>query len=197
MHSNIYISYVLPTNISLHMAKFCFLSKEKYLKKLFYLCIYSCLKIIFVVIFVAYKKKKIDILKKLFIDWFFDGISTHLGLFYTYSLENSHFLCSCFLRGFFAHGPITPCQWRPESNGNEGVLHTPQITRTEASTSDTVYFHTLHFFFWGGVLPSCKEYSKRIPKGCVTYQCKTGIGYTYICHGRLLLLTEQPHWPSH
>ena len=41
-------------------------------------------------------------------------------------------------------GTTTPGQSRPWSNGNEGVLDTPQISRTGASSSDAVYCQTQH-----------------------------------------------------
>ena len=68
------------------------------------------------------------------------------------------FFCFCF----FAHGPIeydwflnrtiwpvdeiqtgtTTAQGGPRINSNEGVLHTPKISRNKASRSDAVYCHT-------------------------------------------------------
>ena len=74
----------------------------------------------------------------------FNSISNHLGLFKE-SHSYLHFLCSCFLKVFFASywiwiidgtltGIITPGQSGPSNNSNEGVLHSPQISRTGASS---------------------------------------------------------------
>ena len=48
-----------------------------------------------------------------------------------------------------------------ENNGNEAVLKTPQICRTEAWSSDTVYCHTQDPLP-GEVLPLCGVYNQRI-----------------------------------
>ena len=49
----------------------------------------------------------------------------------------------------------------PGSNGNERLLHTPQISRTGASSSDNVSYHTQDTHFWGGwVLPFYRGYSQ-------------------------------------
>ena len=83
------------------------------------------------------------------------------------------FLCSCFLREFFAQpnqiqiifkqiylaidetltGTTTPSQSEPGSNVNEKIFHTPQISRTKLSLLDAVLCHTQDTpFFWGGSL---------------------------------------------
>ena len=48
-------------------------------------------------------------------------------------------------------GTITSSQSGPESNSNEGALHTSQIYRSEASSLDAVKCYTQDtLFFWGG-----------------------------------------------
>ena len=76
-----------------------------------------------------------------------------------------HFLCSCFIRGFFLHmvllkkikqiyliliGATTPDQCAFESNGNERLIDTPHSFRTGASPSDAVNVKpkTSLFFVW-------------------------------------------------
>ena len=39
------------------------------------------------------------------------------------------------------------------SNDHEPILYTAQISRTGASTSDVVYYHTLDISFWGSFTP--------------------------------------------
>ena len=56
-------------------------------------------------------------------------------------------------------GTTTPGQGVPGSNGNEGVLHTTQISRISASRSDAVSRDPL-FKRW--VLPLCSGYSQYI-----------------------------------
>ena len=54
-------------------------------------------------------------------------------------------------------------QGRPRSNGNEGVLYTPQIFRTGASPSDVILYHIQNSpFLEGGIIPLCREYSQYI-----------------------------------
>ena len=48
-------------------------------------------------------------------------------------------------------GTTTPGLNRSESNDNEGVLHIPQTSRTEASLSHGLVSYQGHSF-WGGVL---------------------------------------------
>ena len=47
-------------------------------------------------------------------------------------------------------------QCRPEINGNEGLLHIPQSSRTVISPSDglAIYIQNPH---WGVVLPLCRD----------------------------------------
>ena len=53
-------------------------------------------------------------------------------------------------------GATTPGQSGLESNGNEGVLHIPQSSKTGASSSDGFVPYPGHF--WGGVLPLTKRF---------------------------------------
>ena len=51
----------------------------------------------------------------------------------------------------------------PRNNGNEGVLHTPKISRNGALPSDTVLCHSQDTPFEEmGVLPLCREVSQHI-----------------------------------
>ena len=88
----------------------------------------------------------------------FNSMSTHLRLFHAILYSYLHFLCTCFLKGFFFKMKFniqsyqlqkilnrsiwsidgTSGQNRPESNDNEGVLQTPQISRTGILSSDAV-----------------------------------------------------------
>ena len=54
-------------------------------------------------------------------------------------------------------GTTTPGQNGPESNGNEGILDTLQISTTRALPLDAVYPGHLFFFFLGGVFPPTAE----------------------------------------
>ena len=91
-----------------------------------------------------------------------NSMSIQIGLSYTKRLENrfhgmiifTFFVTVIFQEFFFSHGPIKykwflnrsiwpidriligttiPCQSKPGSNGNEGAVHTPHISRTGAS----------------------------------------------------------------
>ena len=105
----------------------------------------------------------------------FNGKSTCFGLFHAKMLENCvdcififTFLCIWFSRDLFLlwlrscrirlliwpidinlKGTTTPGRSGPRSNGNEGILHTLQISRTNASPLDTgkCYIQTLDVFF--------------------------------------------------
>ena len=46
----------------------------------------------------------------------------------------------------------TTTQRRPENNGNEGVFHIPQISRTGASPSDHLVLHPGYSFVGGSYL---------------------------------------------
>ena len=61
-------------------------------------------------------------------------------------------------------GTTTSGQSGPGSNGNEGVFHTTQISRTGVSPSDVVWCYTQEPlpFFVGGVLLLCRVYSQNI-----------------------------------
>ena len=58
-------------------------------------------------------------------------------------------------------GATTPGQSRPKTNGNEGVFHTSQNSRTGVSPSNAVYCHT-QFTPFGGILPLHKSYNQHI-----------------------------------
>ena len=66
----------------------------------------------------------------------------------------------------------TLCQSGPESNGNEGVFHTPYISRTGASSLDAVYCHpqdtpNSKFHQQGGLFEGW-EFSYTFPYGQIT-----------------------------
>ena len=53
-------------------------------------------------------------------------------------------------------GTTTPDLSGPGSNGNEGVLHIPQSSRTEASPSDAVQYHIQDTHWGRGSYPSAE-----------------------------------------
>ena len=58
---------------------------------------------------------------------------------------------------------FTLVQNGPGSNGNEGVLHIPQISRLAATPLDVVKYHIQDIYLLRGwVLPLCKGYSGHI-----------------------------------
>ena len=68
---------------------------------------------------------------------------------FVYLLLKSSFFCTqpYQMEIIFKHlldsvGIGTPDQNGPGCNGNDGVLHTPQISRTGASPSDSIRCHT-------------------------------------------------------
>ena len=88
------------------------------------------------------------------------------------------FLFSCFLRVFFLGGGCiwsnqiqeifkqiylthrwiltdtnTLGQSSPWRNDDEGILHTPQMSKTWTSPSDAVQCHTMVTLFWGSLTP--------------------------------------------
>ena len=97
--------------------------------------------------------------------------STHLGLFYAERLWNYiHINIFCvvfFWRFFLAYSPmenkwflnrstwpidgnLTVTSTPGKSNGNERLLHTPQITKTGVLPSDAVWYHTQDTSVFGG-----------------------------------------------
>ena len=73
-----------------------------------------------------------------------------------YNFQTSYFLIDEIQTGT----TTTLGQSEPGSNGNEGILHTPQISSLTTRYSFVSYQE--HPFFCRKVLPLCKEYSQHI-----------------------------------
>ena len=84
------------------------------------------------------------------------------GIIHTPSdLQNGNLTIRCSLVSYSKHhiywthkwDSTTPGQSGPGSNDNKRILHTPQISRRGASTSDTVQCHTQATLFLGSLMP--------------------------------------------
>ena len=116
----------------------------------------------------------------------FCGISTLVGYF-----KPNPVYISIWLIDWTLTGPTTSGQSSPGSNGNEGVLHIPQSSRTEASSSDDLVSYSGHFL--EGVLPLCRVAVGLFPSqqdthvffwgGCLTFSTEMQWAY-FIAHLR-------------
>ena len=69
-------------------------------------------------------------------------------------------------------GTLTQCQSKFESNCNEVLLSTSQISKSDVSSSDAIYYHTLNYAFLLGFFPLQRIYSADYKFSQLVSQCK-------------------------